>query len=406
MLLAVDSFLPPQFIFFCVEAQVCAVHEEKFLLKATLSSSSQLTLLPEPWTHSFAPDSFICPRDPPAEMKSGWSSGSPGLQLSLDDCKKRRITIKMESDAKPGNKDAMTKPLYWSIWIHFWHFFLKYRHWMSIMRTGTGILMNQNGNSSSLSIKTTISILFETKSPALLKIIVPKWSFWSDAIEKPILLPQITVHWTDLKRTIFLFKHSNISESRDNSVVKKASFVPVVYTLNYLFPLFLSILYRSWWLLDMPVMCHETRESQCHFTKLMYALAGGDLVKLVIIWSKLVLLVDQLGISWWRSGQARPPDQPSWPLPGSSWLCWWTSLTEFGRATSLSWFFQRVAMHKTQITLVYKLSCFLLLNMTMDPSKHRKSLFRLKWMMSSRVVQICCVCLLTWASASGKKYLM
>lgn len=66
-------------------------------------------------------------------------------------------------------------------------------------------------------------------------------------------------------------------------------------------------------------MCHETQESQCHFTKLMYALAGGDLVKLVIIWSKLVLLVDQLGISWWRSGQAGPPDQPSWPLPGPSW---------------------------------------------------------------------------------------
>jgi len=93
------------FYFFCVEAQVCAVHEEKFLLKA--SQFLQPADIPPR-----ALDSFICPRDPPAEMKSGWSSGSPGLQLHFDDCKKRRITIKMESDAKPGNKDAMTKPLY------------------------------------------------------------------------------------------------------------------------------------------------------------------------------------------------------------------------------------------------------------------------------------------------------
>lgn len=69
-------------------------------------------------------DSFICPWDPPAEMKSGWSSGYPGLQLHFDDCKKRRIAIQMENDAKPRNKVWMTKRLYWSIWLHFWHFSL------------------------------------------------------------------------------------------------------------------------------------------------------------------------------------------------------------------------------------------------------------------------------------------
>lgn len=50
-------FSPPQFL--CVEAQVCAVHKDKFLLKASFSYSRQLTFLSEPWAESFAPETLL-----------------------------------------------------------------------------------------------------------------------------------------------------------------------------------------------------------------------------------------------------------------------------------------------------------------------------------------------------------
>lgn len=118
-----------------------------------LCSFSQLTFLPEPWTHSFAPETLLL----------RWRvDGAQALLV----CSYSLMTAKREE--LPSKWKVMQNQeikLEWqNVCIDQFGFIFGIFHWMSIMRTGAGMFMTQNGNSSSLLIKTTSAYYLKLKA--------------------------------------------------------------------------------------------------------------------------------------------------------------------------------------------------------------------------------------------------